>query len=87
MQRLLGHYLQLLSHALRAPGTRLDSLSLLSEEERQFVLRTCNETHSPLDAEATVVSLLGTRARVTPHKAALAFDGDANGSGQLFGGF
>ncbi|WP_257454347.1 non-ribosomal peptide synthetase [Archangium lipolyticum] len=75
VQRLLGHYLQLLEHALRAPDTRLDSLSLLSEDERRFVLHACNETHRPLEAQATVVSLLSEHARRTPRKVALAFEG------------
>ncbi|QRO02855.1 amino acid adenylation domain-containing protein [Archangium violaceum] len=75
VQRMLEHYLQLLSHALRAPTARLDSLRLLSEDERHFVLRACNQTHHPLDPRDTVVSLLSAHAQRTPHKPALAFDG------------
>ncbi|WP_375771706.1 amino acid adenylation domain-containing protein [Archangium gephyra] len=74
-QRLLGHYVQLLSHALTAPDTRVDSLRLLSEEEQHFVLRACNETHRPEQEQATVVSLLSAHAQRTPYKVALAFEG------------
>jgi amino acid adenylation domain-containing protein len=73
--RMLEHYLQLLAHALRAPGTRIDSLSLLSKQERDFVLRACNQTYLPLPQEPTVISLLSEHARRAPYQVALAFEG------------
>ncbi|OJT18526.1 hypothetical protein BO221_41470 [Archangium sp. Cb G35] len=66
VQRMLEHYVRLLEHAVRAPGTRVGALSLLSEAERQQVLRSFNDTERPFDSEATVVSLFLEQAARTP---------------------
>ena len=71
VQRMLGHYLQLLDHALRAPTTRVDSLSLLSAAERERVLRTFNATWRPFDTHATTVSLFEAQAARAPEATAL----------------
>ncbi|PTL79254.1 non-ribosomal peptide synthetase [Vitiosangium sp. GDMCC 1.1324] len=75
VRRMLGHYLQLLTYALRSPHARVDSLSLLSEDERHFVLRACNDSLQPVPEQDTVVSLLSAHARRAPEQVALAFEG------------
>jgi amino acid adenylation domain-containing protein len=66
VQHMLGHYLRLLEHALRAPDTHVGALSLLSSEERQQVLSTFNATACPFDSEATLLSLFQAQAARTP---------------------
>ncbi|MFY0565156.1 amino acid adenylation domain-containing protein [Archangium lansingense] len=71
VQRMLEHYLRLLEHALRAPDTRLDALSLLAPSERQQVLFSFNDTQRPFDSEATVVSLFLDQVARTPEAPAI----------------
>jgi amino acid adenylation domain-containing protein len=66
VQRLLEHYLRLLEHALRAPGTHVGALALLSDAERQQVLHSFNDTERPFDSEATLVSLFLDQVARTP---------------------
>jgi amino acid adenylation domain-containing protein len=66
VERMLGHCLRLLEHALAAPGTAVDALALMSVSERAQVVHGFNDTARPFDAEATVASLFEARAALTP---------------------
>ncbi|MCP3138672.1 non-ribosomal peptide synthetase [Pyxidicoccus xibeiensis] len=70
-ERMLGHYVRLLEHALEAPEQPVGALSLLSPAERQRVVHEFNATHRPFDEEATLASLLRASAERTPDAVAL----------------
>ena len=72
VQRLLGHYLRLLEHALRSPHTRVGALSLLAEAEHERVVHGFNAPHRPFDTRATCVSLFEEQAARRPEATALA---------------
>lgn len=48
IERLHGHVVRILLEALAHPARPLSELSLLSLEEREFVLYTCNKTAAPI---------------------------------------
>ncbi|QRK08658.1 non-ribosomal peptide synthase/polyketide synthase [Archangium violaceum] len=72
VRRMQEHYVRLLEHVLHAPDTRLDALPLLSEPEREQVVRSFNETWRPFDTEATHASLFQAQAASTPEALALS---------------
>ncbi|MFL5357547.1 amino acid adenylation domain-containing protein, partial [Archangium sp.] len=70
IERLSRHYFTLLESALAHPERRLRELSLLSEPERQQLLREGNDTARPLP-EATVVELFEAQVDRAPDALAL----------------
>ncbi|WP_395807785.1 amino acid adenylation domain-containing protein [Archangium minus] len=66
VQRMLGHYLQLLASAVAAPQTPVGALSLLGPSEREQVLSTFNDTERPFDTEANLASLFEAQVARTP---------------------
>ncbi|MBZ4418095.1 amino acid adenylation domain-containing protein, partial [Myxococcus sp. RHSTA-1-4] len=74
-RRVLGHYLQLLGHALSAPRTRIDSLALLSDAERAGVLSDSCPPRRPFPLEAPFHEHFSAQAARTPDSVALAAAG------------
>ncbi|WP_223759687.1 non-ribosomal peptide synthetase [Myxococcus sp. RHSTA-1-4] len=72
-QRLLGHYVRLLQHALEAPSTPVATLEVLPEAERKHVLVEWNDTRADFPAESTVHALFEAQARRTPDAPAVRF--------------
>ncbi|MFJ8628730.1 amino acid adenylation domain-containing protein [Kitasatospora sp. NPDC093550] len=75
--RLLGHWTTLLGAAVRAPGTRLSALPLLTPEELERELHGWNDTDGELPAGLRVDQLFARQAARTPEAVAVV---DASGS-------
>ncbi|HET6709749.1 non-ribosomal peptide synthetase, partial [Amycolatopsis sp.] len=71
IDRLAGQLLLVLERLAAEPGRRVGELDLLTDDDREKVLRTFNTTAHPV-TEATVVSRFAGQARRTPD--ALAVD-------------
>ncbi|QDE88854.1 non-ribosomal peptide synthetase [Myxococcus xanthus] len=82
-QRLMGHYVRLLQHALEAPDTAVSALELLPARERVHLLRTWNDTGADFPREHTVHALFEAQAARTPDAPAVLHDGDVMTYGQL----
>ncbi|WP_410640976.1 non-ribosomal peptide synthase/polyketide synthase [Amycolatopsis sp. lyj-346] len=65
IDRLAGQLLLALERIAASPGTRVGELDLLTDDDRERVLRTFNATAHPV-AEATVVSRFTDQVRRTP---------------------
>ncbi|GIQ69440.1 amino acid adenylation domain-containing protein [Xylanibacillus composti] len=74
VERVAGHYMQLLREMARKPHASLDELNLLSDEERQLVLHKFAESAQagPLPARM-VVEQFTEQAKRTPHQPAVQF--------------
>ncbi|WP_164021874.1 non-ribosomal peptide synthetase, partial [Pyxidicoccus trucidator] len=75
MARLLEHLQVLLEAAVANPDTRLSSLPLLTEAERQQVLVEWNDTRAPLATDTCIHHLFEAQVRRTPDAPALGFEG------------
>jgi amino acid adenylation domain-containing protein len=74
--RMLAHYETLLGAALRSPDRPVAVLPMLSEQEREQVLRGWNETAAPLDDTSCVHDLVAAQAARTPDAIVAVFAGD-----------
>ncbi|MFP2933297.1 amino acid adenylation domain-containing protein, partial [Pyxidicoccus sp. 3LG] len=72
MSRLLGHLLRLLEDVAAAPERRLSRFSLLSEDERQRLLVTWNDTRTAFPDRATVHDLFQDQVARTPDAVAVS---------------
>ncbi|RJS23164.1 non-ribosomal peptide synthetase [Corallococcus sp. H22C18031201] len=77
VRRLLGHYLQLLGHALRAPHTRLDALTLLSLDERAQVLQDASPPRQPFPLASVFPEHFDAQVARSPDAVALTTPGGA----------
>ncbi|MBW7477833.1 amino acid adenylation domain-containing protein, partial [Paenibacillus oenotherae] len=72
MERLAGHFVQLLTEATSKPEERIGELSLLPEEERER-LAAFNRTEAPYPKEQTIHSLFEEQVKRTPERTALVY--------------
>ncbi|MFD7451666.1 amino acid adenylation domain-containing protein [Kitasatospora sp. NPDC059827] len=71
VERMAGHFENLLDALVAAPDARLDDLDLLGPEERHRLLRDGNDTAAPRPPERTVHQLVEEQARARPDAVAL----------------
>jgi len=83
IERLAGSFARLLAGAVAAPQQRLPELPLLSEEERQHLLRIGDGEGESYPREATLYDLFAEQAALSPDAVALAGDGTALTYGEL----
>ncbi|HKV13280.1 MAG TPA: amino acid adenylation domain-containing protein, partial [Thermoanaerobaculia bacterium] len=83
IERLAGSFARLLAGAVAAPQQRLPELPLLSEEERQHLLRIGNGEGESYPREATLYELFAEQAALSPEAVALAGDGTVLTYGEL----
>ncbi|MBW7477880.1 AMP-binding protein, partial [Paenibacillus oenotherae] len=72
MERLAGHFVQLLTEATSKPEERIGELSLLSEEECER-LAAFNGTEAPYPKEQTIHSLFEEQVKRAPERTALVY--------------
>ncbi|AKJ01545.1 amino acid adenylation domain-containing protein [Archangium gephyra] len=72
VERLRDHFLQLLTCALRQPGTRVDALELLADDERQAARQDALAARRDWPLDTCVHELISAQARRTPEQVALA---------------
>ncbi len=73
VQSLATMFLRLLTQAVKLPETSLQHLEILSQEEKQLLLETFNNTSQP-SSETTVIALLEAQAARTPDSTAMVQD-------------
>ncbi|MBC9929147.1 non-ribosomal peptide synthetase [Chitinophaga qingshengii] len=71
IDRMMGHFEQLLRSVVAAPATRIGSLLLLNNAEEQLLLHTFNNTETPYPTDASIVSLFAEHVTATPDAPAL----------------
>jgi amino acid adenylation domain-containing protein len=81
IQRLIGHYMNILEQVAASPETRLDDLELMAAEERRSVLEGFNATQRAYQTGVTLGELIEARVAEAPERAALIFDPKADGTG------
>ncbi len=74
-ERMVQHYVALLSGYVATPDLPVDQIPLLSEEERRNLLAHSSPAPQPLDGGATVHGLFEAQARLTPDAVAVQFEG------------
>ncbi|MET7638019.1 amino acid adenylation domain-containing protein [Streptomyces sp. NPDC005438] len=78
IQRLFGHYTRVLRAVAEDPSLRVSALPLLTDEERERLLRSWNDTARDFGtADLCLHQLFERAADRTPEAAALTFEGEA----------
>ncbi|HET7233974.1 MAG TPA: amino acid adenylation domain-containing protein, partial [Longimicrobium sp.] len=77
IERMLGHLRVLLEAVAAAPGLRVSELPLLDDAERSHVLGTLSAPAATFAADETLHARFARQAALTPHRAAVTFDGES----------
>jgi amino acid adenylation domain-containing protein/non-ribosomal peptide synthase protein (TIGR01720 family) len=77
IDRMVGHFRNVLMSMIERPADLVGELNLLGEDERRRLLITLNQTRPPAPAQPTVTRLFETQARNTPDRPAVQV-GDAS---------
>ncbi len=75
IQRMAGHFQSLLEAVAAQPDARLAALPLMSEGEREEVVRGWNRTGRTYQSERTLPELIAAQAQATPTALAVRADG------------
>jgi amino acid adenylation domain-containing protein len=73
IERLAGHYVTLLSHAINQPEAAIDTVEILSAAERRHLLITLNATSSDYPENETLHRLFEKQVKATPKNVALVY--------------
>src|SRR5690606_2218688 len=73
VEKIGGHFVELLEGAMREPDRAVAKLPLLTAAEERTLLVEWNATERPVDDGATVHGLFERQARATPDATAIAF--------------
>ncbi|MBC7828705.1 MAG: AMP-binding protein, partial [Chitinophagaceae bacterium] len=76
IQRILGHFRQLLGAIVIEPQQLIGNLSIISEEERNQLLFDFNTTQSKYPDTKSIVQLFEEQTAKTPANTAVIFEGD-----------
>jgi len=76
MERLVGHYRQLLEAIGAGPGQRITELPLLSSEEEQTMVQSWNQTRREYPTEVCLHELFEQQVARTPSATALVYEGE-----------
>jgi amino acid adenylation domain-containing protein len=75
IERMLGHFQNLLEAGVANPRQRLSELTLLGESERQQLLVAWNSTAAEFSAELRIHDLFESQVQHTPDRVAAGYDG------------
>ncbi|WP_139487924.1 non-ribosomal peptide synthase/polyketide synthase [Brevibacillus dissolubilis] len=75
IERMSGHFTRLLTDIARQPELKLGEINILSEEERNTLLHTFNDTKVEYPKDKTVSQLFEEQAARTPDHVAVVFKG------------
>ncbi|SKA37911.1 non-ribosomal peptide synthase domain TIGR01720/amino acid adenylation domain-containing protein [Chitinophaga eiseniae] len=72
IQRMVGHFEQLLRTIVQTPDAVIDELTLITPQETTQLLHTFNQTTAAYPAEDTLLSLFASQVTMRPNSIALA---------------
>ncbi|MCL6261365.1 amino acid adenylation domain-containing protein [Aquiflexum sp. TKW24L] len=75
VNRMVSHFVTLLESIHSHPSQNIDLLNLIPKEEEFQLLKSFNDTHSPLPKGKTILNLFESQVIKTPNAIAVEFEG------------
>jgi len=73
--RMAGHFQELLRQIVLSPDGRVSELGMLGEDERRYLLQSCNATAADYPRELCLHQLFEQQATLTPDAVAMVWNG------------
>ena len=74
IDQLYNHYINILDEIVMNPNSKIADISILSEEEKNKILKDFNNTHLEYDETKTIPCLIEEQVLKTPNDIALVFE-------------
>ncbi|OIK22018.1 non-ribosomal peptide synthase/polyketide synthase [Bacillus amyloliquefaciens] len=75
VERLRGHFEQLMQQVLQQPSVKIEDLELLSQQEKEHLLSDFQSGGMQYSREQTIHEMFEEQARRTPNQAAVVYEG------------
>ncbi|MCY9520553.1 amino acid adenylation domain-containing protein, partial [Paenibacillus apiarius] len=75
IERMAGHFKQVIDTILSDPHRKLSSIEIISPEEKAQILETFNDTAADYPRDKTIPQLVEEQAERTPDQAAVVYEG------------
>ncbi|MBO1919805.1 AMP-binding protein [Staphylococcus xylosus] len=77
VERMLNHYLKILSEVVKHPAQNISDIDMTTEEERTQILGAFNDTYAELPNKQTFVERFEKQVANTPDQTAITFEGES----------
>ncbi|MBF0813751.1 non-ribosomal peptide synthase/polyketide synthase [Staphylococcus saprophyticus] len=77
VERMLNHYLKILSEVVQHPAQNISDIDMTTEEERTQILDAFNDTYADLPNNQTFVERFEKQVANTPNQTAITFEGES----------
>ncbi|MEB7831147.1 non-ribosomal peptide synthetase [Staphylococcus xylosus] len=77
VERMLNHYLKILSEVVQHPAQNISDIDMTTEEERTQILGAFNDTYAELPNKQTFVERFEKQVANTPDQTAITFEGES----------
>ncbi|MEB6044601.1 non-ribosomal peptide synthase/polyketide synthase [Staphylococcus pseudoxylosus] len=77
VERMLNHYLKILSEVVQHPAQNISEIDMTTEEERTQILGAFNDTYADLPNKQTFVERFEKQVANTPDQTAITFEGES----------
>lgn len=74
ISKFAKHFIELLKNAISEPGKQLKDLSIISKQEKNYILNELNDTTLEYDKTTNIAKLFKEQASNTPNKIAVIFE-------------
>ncbi|WP_051250928.1 non-ribosomal peptide synthetase [Paenibacillus harenae] len=75
VQRMLGHFIEILKCIAARPDRSIRDIEMITEGEKQVILRVFNDTRTAYPRDASIAELFRNQAQLTPEHAAVTYCG------------
>ncbi|GMW00484.1 MAG: hypothetical protein AMXMBFR84_16210 [Candidatus Hydrogenedentota bacterium] len=76
-KRFPQHFTAMLRAMLKNPHQMISEVEIVTEEEKEFLLKTVNKTATPFEEATTATAVIEARAKLVPDSVAMYFNGSA----------
>ncbi|WP_139488493.1 non-ribosomal peptide synthetase [Brevibacillus dissolubilis] len=73
MQRMVGHFVQIVQEISRNPQARLREINMVTEQEKELLLTRFNDTKGPYPRDLTITELFAEQVERTPDEVAVVY--------------
>ncbi|MBA2582913.1 MAG: amino acid adenylation domain-containing protein, partial [Bacteroidetes bacterium] len=84
IEKFSGHFKNIILSIIADPDIPIGDISIISSEEKSFILNNLNNTLYPIPENITVINLFEEQVKINGEKTVLTFPGQANSSEENF---
>ncbi|PTJ83802.1 hypothetical protein BU055_06945 [Staphylococcus succinus] len=77
VERMLAHFVEIISNVVRRPEQNISDIEIITDTERETILKQFNNTELALNNSVTFVERFEKQVEKTPHQIAISYEGES----------